>query len=94
MEETMSKDRREFMKIAGAATAVAGAALATTPTAAQTPMAGQFKGVKALAFDAYGPVRRVCKRWRRKISSRRTAATSPSLIAKPWRRDLRHLRAT
>jgi len=50
----MSKDRREFMKIVGAATAVAGAALATTPAAAQTAMAGQFKGVKALAFDAYG----------------------------------------
>jgi len=50
----MSKDRREFMKIVGAATAIAGAAFATTPAAAQTAMAGQFKGVKALAFDAYG----------------------------------------
>src|ERR1700694_166281 len=54
MEETMSKDRREFMKIAGAATTVVGAALAATPAAAQTAMAGQFKAVKALAFDAYG----------------------------------------
>jgi hypothetical protein len=40
----MSRDRREFMKLAGAT--VAGAAWA----AAQT----QFKAIKALAFDAYG----------------------------------------
>jgi 2-haloacid dehalogenase len=50
----MSNDRREFIKIAGATAAVAGAALAATPAVAQTAMAGQFKGVKALAFDAYG----------------------------------------
>jgi 2-haloacid dehalogenase len=54
MEETMSSDRREFLKIASAATAVAGTVLAATPAAAQTAMPGQFKGVKALAFDAYG----------------------------------------
>ena len=48
----MSSDRREFMKLAGATAAVAGTAWAATPAAAQT--AGQFKGVKALAFDAYG----------------------------------------
>ena len=50
----MSNDRRDFMKIAGATAAVAGAALATAPALAQTAMPGQFKGVKALAFDAYG----------------------------------------
>jgi len=50
----MSSDRREFLKIASAATAVAGTVLAATPAAAQTAMPGQFKGVKALAFDAYG----------------------------------------
>ena len=50
----MSNDRREFMKIAGAAATVTSAALAAAPVAAQTAMAGQFKGVKALAFDAYG----------------------------------------
>ena len=48
----MSSDRREFMKFAGATAAVAGAAWAATPVAAQ--MTGQFKVVKALAFDAYG----------------------------------------
>src|SRR5438876_10588263 len=48
----MSHDRREFMKLAGTAATVAGAAWAATPVAAQ--MAGQFKAVKALAFDAYG----------------------------------------
>ncbi len=42
------------MQVAGAAAAVTSAALATAPVAAQTAMAGQFKGVKALAFDAYG----------------------------------------
>src|SRR3990170_140123 len=46
----MSNDRREFMKIAGATAAVAGAA----PAAPQTATPGQFKGIKALAFDAYG----------------------------------------
>jgi 2-haloacid dehalogenase len=50
----MSNDRREFMRMAGATAAVAGAALTVTPAAAQTPTPGQFKGVKALAFDAYG----------------------------------------
>src|SRR2546426_5992234 len=46
----MSRDRREFMKLAGAT--VAGGAWAATPAAAE--MAGQFKAIKALAFDAYG----------------------------------------
>jgi 2-haloacid dehalogenase len=40
------------MQFAGATAVVAGAAFATTSAAAQT--AGQFKNVKALAFDAYG----------------------------------------
>src|SRR6266481_5681342 len=48
----MSSDRRKFMQLAGATAAVAGAAWAATPVAAQT--AGQFKAIKALAFDAYG----------------------------------------
>src|SRR6266581_9704210 len=48
----MSSDRREFMKLASATAAIAGTAWAATPAAAQT--AGQFKPVKALAFDAYG----------------------------------------
>src|SRR5262245_44223339 len=48
----MSSDRRGFMKLAGASVAVASAALAATPVVAQTP--GQFKNIKALAFDAYG----------------------------------------
>src|SRR5918994_626518 len=51
-EEKMLSDRREFMQIAGATAALTGAAWAATPVAAQ--MAGQFKAVKALAFDAYG----------------------------------------
>src|SRR5262245_55086235 len=51
-EEKMSSDRREFMQFAGVTAALAGAAWAATPVAAQ--MAGQFKTVKALAFDAYG----------------------------------------
>jgi 2-haloacid dehalogenase len=51
-EEKMSSDRRKFMQLAGATAAVAGAAWAATPVAAQT--GGQFKAVKALAFDAYG----------------------------------------
>jgi len=50
----MSNDRREFMKIAGATVAAAGAALAATPAAAQMTMPGQFNAIKALAFDAYG----------------------------------------
>ena len=48
----MSRDRREFMKLAGATAAVVGTAWAATPAAAQ--MSGQFKSIKALAFDAYG----------------------------------------
>src|SRR6516164_1901355 len=51
-EEKMSSDRREFMKVVSATAAVAGAAWAATPARAQT--AGQFKSIKALAFDAYG----------------------------------------
>ena len=50
----MSNDRREFMKIAGATAVVAGAALAAAPVLAQTAKPGQFKAIKALAFDAYG----------------------------------------
>ncbi len=50
----MSNDRREFMKIAGATAAAAGAALAAMPAAAQMAIPGQFKAIKALAFDAYG----------------------------------------
>src|SRR6266481_8029189 len=48
----MSNDRREFMKLAGATVADASTALAATPAVAQS--AGQFKNIKALAFDAYG----------------------------------------
>src|SRR5260370_13567224 len=48
----MSSDGRKFMELAGGTAAVAGAAWAATPVAAE--MAGQFKAVKALAFDAYG----------------------------------------
>src|SRR5713226_8326388 len=48
----MLSDRREFIKLAGAAAALAGTAWAATPATAQ--MAGKFKNVKALAFDAYG----------------------------------------
>ncbi|WP_334419685.1 MULTISPECIES: haloacid dehalogenase type II [unclassified Bradyrhizobium] len=40
------------MKLAGATAAVVGTAWAATPAAAQ--MSGQFKSIKALAFDAYG----------------------------------------
>jgi 2-haloacid dehalogenase len=48
----MTRDRREFMKLAGATAAVVGTAWTATPAAAQ--MSGQFKSIKALAFDAYG----------------------------------------
>ena len=48
----MPNDRREFMKIAGATAAAAGA-LAAVTTAANA-QAARFAGVKALAFDAYG----------------------------------------
>src|SRR5262249_56086173 len=47
----MPSNRRTFMKLAGAATAVA-ATWAATPIGAQT--SGQFKAITALAFDAYG----------------------------------------
>jgi 2-haloacid dehalogenase len=51
----MSNDRREFLKIAGVtAVTAAGTALTAAQATAQMPMPGQFKGVKALAFDAYG----------------------------------------
>lgn len=51
----MSSDRREFLKMASIATAAAGTVLAATPAAAaQAVKPGEFKGVKALAFDAYG----------------------------------------
>ena len=50
----MPNDRREFMKVAGATVAVAGAALAATPAVAQVATAGNFRNIKALAFDAYG----------------------------------------
>jgi 2-haloacid dehalogenase len=48
----MSNDRREFMKLAAATAAAAGVVWAATPVAGQ--VAGQFKAIKALAFDAYG----------------------------------------
>ena len=48
----MSTDRREFIRLVGAASVVAGTATAATPATAQMP--GQFKAIKALAFDAYG----------------------------------------
>jgi 2-haloacid dehalogenase len=48
----MSNDRREFIKLAGATAAAAGLVGTTTPVVAQ--VAGQFKAIKALAFDAYG----------------------------------------
>jgi len=49
----MPNDRREFMMVAGATAAAAGVVLAA-PAGAQTPAPGQFRAVKALAFDAYG----------------------------------------
>jgi hypothetical protein len=39
----------------GSTAAVVGTALAAAPAAAQTAMPGQFKGIKALAFDARPP---------------------------------------
>jgi 2-haloacid dehalogenase len=48
----MPSNRRMFMKLASAATAVAATAWAATPAGAQT--SGQFKAITALAFDAYG----------------------------------------
>jgi 2-haloacid dehalogenase len=50
----MSNDRRAFMKVAAATATLAATALAATSAAAQTASAGQFRGIKALAFDAYG----------------------------------------
>jgi 2-haloacid dehalogenase len=50
----MSNDRRTFMKVAAATATLAATALTATSAAAQTASAGQFKGIKALAFDAYG----------------------------------------
>jgi 2-haloacid dehalogenase len=51
----MPNSRREFMKAAGlTAAAATEAALAAAPAAAQVATPGQFRGVKALAFDAYG----------------------------------------
>jgi 2-haloacid dehalogenase len=49
----MPNDRREFMMTAAATAAVAGTVLAASPAASQTTTP-QFKGIKALAFDAYG----------------------------------------
>src|SRR5499433_3922476 len=51
-EGKMPSNRRTFMKLASAATAVAATGWAGTPAAAQAT--GQFKAIKALAFDAYG----------------------------------------
>jgi len=49
----MSTDRREFMKMVGATAAAVGAVSAAGPVAADESPA-RIKGVKALAFDAYG----------------------------------------
>src|SRR5262249_37327140 len=51
-EGKMPSSRRTFMQLAGAATAVAATGWAGTPAGAQAN--GQFKAIKALAFDAYG----------------------------------------
>src|SRR5262249_20118605 len=50
-EGKMPSNRRTLLKLAGAVTAAAGAAWAA-PVGAQT--SGQFRAIKALAFDAYG----------------------------------------
>jgi len=50
----MLNDRREFMKVVGAASALAGVAQAAAPAAAQVVTPAQFREIKALAFDAYG----------------------------------------
>ena len=50
----MQNDRREFMMVAGATAAAAGVALSASAAAVQAPAPGQFRGIKALAFDAYG----------------------------------------
>jgi 2-haloacid dehalogenase len=49
----MPNDRREFMKLAGATAAGVGAT-AAAPTMAEVATPGQFRAIKALAFDAYG----------------------------------------
>jgi 2-haloacid dehalogenase len=49
----MPNDRREFLMAAGTTAAAAGVALAAS-AAAQTATPGQFRAIKALAFDAYG----------------------------------------
>lgn len=46
-------ERREFVKIAAAATAIGGA-MSTSATVLAAEMTAKFKGIKALAFDAYG----------------------------------------
>src|SRR5215475_5929809 len=51
-EGKMPSNRRTFMQLAGAATAAAATGWAGTPAGAQAN--GQFKAIKALAFDAYG----------------------------------------
>src|SRR5262245_43210430 len=48
----MLNDRRRFIQLAGTTADVAGTAWAAAPATAQTT--GQFKAIKALAFDAYG----------------------------------------
>src|SRR5262249_51696041 len=48
----MLNDRRRFIQLAGTTAAVVGTAWAAAPATAQTT--GQFKAIKALAFDAYG----------------------------------------
>jgi len=50
----MLNDRREFMKVVGAASTLAGVAQAAAPAAAQVVTPAQFRQIKALAFDAYG----------------------------------------
>jgi 2-haloacid dehalogenase len=46
-------ERREFMKIATAAAAVGGA-MSASATVSAAEMAARFRGIEALAFDAYG----------------------------------------
>jgi 2-haloacid dehalogenase len=48
----MPNDRREFMKLAAAGATAVGAAVVSTPAAAQPTE--QFKNIKALTFDFYG----------------------------------------
>jgi 2-haloacid dehalogenase len=51
--ESGKLERREFVKIAAAATAVGGA-MSASATVSAAEMTAKFKGIKALAFDAYG----------------------------------------